>query len=74
MLKYIPYNGLGGFEIQLTCDQKNNHPLNRLVTMKIPDDDLLEITKRGLERLAGQGKVDENLRAMCHCVGEPRGK
>lgn len=52
-------------------DQGDNiHDLS--YEMTIPDGPLLEVVKRGLERLSGQGKVDEQLRSMCYCVGEPR--
>jgi hypothetical protein len=70
VIKVITYNGIGGYELQLTFDAKNNHPINRLATLKVSDSDLSEVIQRGLERLAGQGKVDEKLRLMCHCLGE----
>jgi hypothetical protein len=41
------------------------------VEMSIADAALSEVVKRGLERLSGQGRVDEELRSMCHCVGNP---
>jgi hypothetical protein len=55
---------IGGLTIYLEL------PTKSLLTLCVPDEDTIEIVKRGLERLAGQGKVDEQLRSMCHCIGQ----
>lgn len=57
-------NGLGSLSISLET------PTACLLEFRPSDEDTLEIVKRGLERLSGQGKVDEELRSMCHCVGQ----
>lgn len=38
------------------------------ISIDIQDEPLKLIIKRGLERLSGQGKIDEELRSMCACV------
>jgi acetylornithine/succinyldiaminopimelate/putrescine aminotransferase len=55
----------GGMDLDLRCGDKS------LAVINLNDEDVLEVVKRGLERLAGQGKLDKELRGMCHCVGEP---
>lgn len=40
--------------------------------MKIFDDDAPAVARVILERLAGQGKVTEELRAVCACVANLR--
>ena len=53
----------GGITLFVTCQNDVK------VEVFVADGPLLEVMKRGLERLSGQGKVDEQLRSMCHCVG-----
>ena len=68
--------GIGGLHIRARANLCGpNDTFHHFdINMDIADEPLKEIVKRGLERLAGQGKIDEDLRVMCHCVGEQRGK
>lgn len=61
---YLAKTGFGGLDLDLVCGDQS------LATMQISDEDLSGVVKRGLERLSGQGKIDEELRSMCHEVGE----
>jgi hypothetical protein len=56
----------GGLDVDLCCGDKS------IAVLRIPDEDLEDLIIRGLERLSGQGKVSENLRSTCNCVGELR--
>jgi hypothetical protein len=53
----------GGLTLFVKSDAAN-------VELHIPDESLAEVLKRGLERLSGQGKVDQELFTMCHCIGQ----
>lgn len=70
MIAVVPYHGISGFELRLTFDRENENFGNRLATMKISDVDLVIVAKSALERLAGQGKITEDLRATCACVSQ----
>lgn len=72
MRRVFTSSTFGGISLVISSftDVRPNSSDEVLVRMDVSDHDIPELVQIGLERLAGQGKITEKIRATCVCVAD----